>query len=101
MKVYGVFALAAVVLGLLLHISLGGWLAVILCIVLVFSAECLNTALESLVDLVSPGYHDLAKTAKDCAAAAVLVCAIGSLVVAAIVYGAAAAGLIMPGTGQP
>jgi len=45
---------------------------------------------------VSPEYHSLAKTAKDCAAAAVLVCAIGSLVVAALVYGSALVALLMP-----
>jgi diacylglycerol kinase (ATP) len=44
--------------------------------------ELLNTAIESVVDLtVKQSYHDLAKIAKDCAAAAVLVSAIASLLV--------------------
>ena len=42
-------------------------------------AELFNTALEALVDLVSPGDHPLAKRAKDIAAAAVLVAAAAAL----------------------
>ena len=86
MRIHLCFAIAAVVLGFALCIDAASWLAVILCICLVFSLEVLNTALEALVDLVSPEYHELAKRAKDCSAGAVLVCAIGSLVVAAIVF---------------
>lgn len=50
---------------------------------LVLSLELVNTALEAVVDLVSPERHALAKVAKDAAAAAVLVAAGGALLVAA------------------
>ena len=40
---------------------------------LVLICECVNTAIEAVVDLVSPGFHPLAKIAKDCASAAVCV----------------------------
>lgn len=86
MRIHLCFAIAACVLGFLLRIDASSWLAIVICICLVFSLEILNTALEALVDLVSPDYHRLAKRAKDCAAGAVLVCAIGSIVVAAIVF---------------
>jgi diacylglycerol kinase (ATP) len=47
--------------------------------------ELLNTAIESVVDLtVGQSYHDLARIAKDCAAAAVLISAIVALFVGAI-----------------
>lgn len=50
---------------------------------LVLTMELLNTALESVVDLtVKQTYHDLAKTAKDCAAGAVLMAAIAAVLVA-------------------
>ena len=52
-----------------------------------FAAECVNTAIESVVDLVSPDYHELARRAKDCAAGAVLIFALVSVVVAVVVYG--------------
>jgi len=93
-KIHLAVALLALVLGFVLRIPLSSWLAVIICIVVVFCVECLNTALETLVDLVSPGYHELAKVAKDCAAGAVLVSVIGSLVVAGLVFGAAVLQLI-------
>ena len=47
----------------------------------------MNTAIESVVDLVSPEYHELARRAKDCGAGAVLVFAVVALVVAAVVFG--------------
>ena len=54
-----------------------------LTIALVMGMELLNTALESVVDLtVKNSYHELAKIAKDCAAGAVLVSAIASVLVA-------------------
>jgi diacylglycerol kinase (ATP) len=50
---------------------------------LVLAMELLNTAIESVVDLaVKQTYHDLAKIAKDCAAAAVLISALAAILVA-------------------
>ncbi|OKH17752.1 diacylglycerol kinase family protein [[Limnothrix rosea] IAM M-220] len=55
-------------------------------VALVLVLELINTALESVVDLtVQQTYHELAKIAKDCAAAAVLVGAIASLAVAVLI----------------
>lgn len=58
----------------------------VLCIALVMALELVNTAIESVVDLVSPEWNLLAKRAKDCAAGAVYLAAFASIVVAAIVY---------------
>ena len=85
-KVHAVFAALAVVLGFALRIPQPSWLAVILCIVAVFALETLNTAVESIVDLVSPEWNRLAMVATDCAAGSVFLAAVGSLVVAAVVY---------------
>ena len=76
MKIHFAVGAAAVLLGAALGIDAASWLA----------AECLNTAVESVVDLVSPDYAELAKHAKDCAAGAVLVCALGAVAVAAAVF---------------
>lgn len=51
-----------------------------LSILFVLCAELLNTAVEAVVDLISPGYHPLAKIAKDTAAGAVLMAAIGAAI---------------------
>lgn len=56
----------------------------IICLILGFVVlilELFNTAIESVVDLVSPEFHILAKRAKDCAAGAVLLAAILSVCV--------------------
>ncbi|WP_030007515.1 diacylglycerol kinase family protein [Picosynechococcus sp. NKBG042902] len=55
-------------------------------VALVLVLELLNTALESVVDLtVQQSYHELAKIAKDCAAAAVLIGAIASVAIAGLI----------------
>lgn len=50
------------------------WLVLSVLLALVFSFELLNTAIECVVDLVSPEFHELAGRAKDAASAAVGVC---------------------------
>ena len=51
------------------------WMRVVLGVLwfLLVVVEMLNTAVEAVVDLASPGKHDLAKKAKDCGSAAVMV----------------------------
>lgn len=68
MRIDSGFAVAAVVLGFALRIDAPSWLAIVICIGAVMAAETANTAIEAVVDLVSPEYHVLAKHAKDCAA---------------------------------
>ncbi|WP_339912136.1 diacylglycerol kinase family protein [Symmachiella dynata] len=70
-----------------LQISLRDWAVLVLTIALVTSAELFNTSLEAIVDLVSPERHELAKTAKDVAAAAVLVLAIAAVIVGLLILG--------------
>jgi diacylglycerol kinase len=63
------------------------WALVALAIAGVWSAELVNTAIETLTNLVSPGYHPLAGKTKDVAAGAVLLAALGALVVGGLVFG--------------
>lgn len=60
---------------------------IFLTIGMVLGTEFLNTALETLVDLVSPGYHHLAKIVKDVSAGAVLICAISAVFVGICLFG--------------
>jgi diacylglycerol kinase len=69
-------------------LSLTQWWAVLaLTIGFVFVGEMLNTLVETLVDLVTPGYHPLANMVKDVAAGAVLLTAIISVIVGLFVLG--------------
>ncbi|MBL7775606.1 MAG: diacylglycerol kinase family protein [Saprospiraceae bacterium] len=79
-------AVLATALGAWLDISRLEWLALALCTALVLALEAVNTALECLTDLVSPDPHPLAGRAKDLAAAAVLIVALGALVVGGLVF---------------
>ncbi|MCP4360785.1 MAG: diacylglycerol kinase family protein [Chloroflexi bacterium] len=63
------------------------WAILILTFMVVWMAEFINTALEVLVDIAAPDYHPLAKVAKDVAAAAVLVGALGAIVIGLLLLG--------------
>jgi len=78
---------AVVVAGIALRVSRSEWLWLILAISTVWTAEALNTSLEFLTDLASPAVHPLAGKAKDVAAGAVLISAIGAACIAVAVFG--------------
>ena len=80
------FSLLVIGGGLFFQISTIEWLFCISAIALVLSAEAFNTAIEFLTDLVSPDYHPLAGKTKDVAAGAVLLAAIGALVIGLIIF---------------
>ena len=85
-RVHLICAVIAVGLGYWLNISTDEWLWVAVSIGLVLTAEAFNTALELLVDLVSPEYNKKAGHIKDMCAAAVLITAVTSLVIGAIIF---------------
>ncbi|MCR6508531.1 diacylglycerol kinase family protein [Bacteroides sp. KH569_7] len=75
-----------IIAGFLLDITRTDWTIVILCIGVVIAAELFNTAIEKLVDLVSPERHPIAGQVKDIAAGAVLVCAATAAIIGLIVF---------------
>ena len=86
-RIHAVATLLVVAAGVLFGISPVDWALVALAVAGVWAAEALNTAIEFLVDLASPEHHPLAAKAKDVAAGAVLLAAIGSLAVGVLVFG--------------
>jgi diacylglycerol kinase len=86
---FGVHVVAAVLalgLALALRLSVAEVAVLALTIAIVLIVECLNTALETLCDLVSPGYHPLVKRAKDVSAAAVLIAALAAVAVGLLLF---------------
>ena len=81
LRIHAVVAVAVVVAGAVLRLPAAAWAIVFITIALVVTAELLNAAIETVVDLVSPDDHPLAKRAKDIAAAAVLVAVTGAVAV--------------------
>ena len=83
MLAVGALAVAA---GLVLQIDLLSWAIILLCCAVVIMAELFNTAVETIVDLVSPEFHPLAGRAKDIAAAAVWFLSLVVAIVGVLVY---------------
>lgn len=96
-RIHIAIALLMSLMGWLLGLSLAEWAVFGVMVVVVLAAEMTNTMVEALVDLVSPGYHPLAKVSKDVAAGVVLLTAIGAVVVGLLIFGPkllAAVGLV-------
>lgn len=70
-----------------LRVSNVEWAILAICIFGVLSLEAINTSVEAIIDLVSPHYHPLAKIGKDAAAGALVFAVLGSLLVAAAIFG--------------
>ncbi|MBC7913624.1 MAG: diacylglycerol kinase family protein [Pyrinomonadaceae bacterium] len=79
-------AILVLALGWYVDLNLNEWLWIMAAIGLVIAAELFNTALEQLVDLVSPDFNPKAGIVKDLASAAVLVIALLSLVIGLCVF---------------
>ena len=77
---------AVIAAGFLFHITREEWVFVILAIVSVWMAEALNTAFEFLCDVAQPDFHPLVAKAKDVAAGAVLIAALGAVAIGGIVF---------------
>ena len=76
----------AVVLGIILKITPPEWFSLILVIASVLILELINTAIESMVDMISPEIQEKARIAKDVSAGAVLVSSLAAVFVGAILF---------------
>lgn len=85
-KIHTLMAIAVCTAGFYFQISLFEWIASILCITAVITTELLNTAVEIMADHFCPHYHTKVKRIKDCAAGAVLITSIGSVVIGCLIF---------------
>ena len=76
----------AIILGFILKISKGEFLAIIIAMTMVWVAEIFNTAIEKTMDFISKEKHPQIKLVKDLAAAAVLITAMSAVIVGAIIF---------------
>ena len=79
-------AVLVVAMGAYFQISSQEWVMVIFAIGLVMAAEGFNTALENIVDLISPEIHEKAGNAKDLAAGSVLITSIAAAIIGLIIF---------------
>ena len=85
-KIEAAAAIATIVAAIIFNINTTEWLAILLCIGLVISAEMLNASLEQLCNKVEVNYHPTIKIVKDVAAGAVLFAALISVAMASIIF---------------
>ena len=85
--IHGLATIAVFSLALWLQVGRLELAILLLTAMAIWMGEFFNTAVEAVVDLVSPEYHPLAKVAKDVAAAAVLVGAFGAVLIGLLILG--------------
>tara|TARA_B100000497_G_scaffold127563_1_gene169803 strand:+ start:2745 stop:3116 length:372 start_codon:yes stop_codon:yes gene_type:complete len=79
-------AILVVLLGIYFKVNSYEWCILILCISMVFSAEMINTSIESLCDFYSTEKNQQIKKVKDIAAGAVFITALSAVVAGLIIF---------------
>jgi diacylglycerol kinase (ATP) len=84
--IHALAALAAIIISFLVGVSTAEAIAIVFAIALVWITEMLNTAIEKIMDHLSPAEHPDVKIIKDVSAAAVLTAAVAAVIVALIIF---------------
>jgi diacylglycerol kinase (ATP) len=87
LRIHLIVSLLVIAAGFAFRVSVVEWCVLLLCMGLVISLELINTAIEKLVDMVSPEWKEQAGQIKDIAASAVLWSAIISALIGLIIFG--------------
>ena len=85
-RIHFIIAVLEAILAYFLGFSRVEWIVLAFTIAFVLILELINTTLEEIVDMVSPGTRPKAKVAKDVSAAAVLISALLAVVVGAFLF---------------
>ena len=86
LKIQMIFAILAIIFGVLFKISTIEWALLVFAIMFVLFAEMMNTAIESVVDLCTEEFNEKAKIAKDVAAGAVLMSSLNSIIIGVLIF---------------
>lgn len=86
-RVHLVLSAIALALSAYFQITRTEWAIIIFTIVLGLTAEFMNTAIESMTDLITHEWRAEAKIAKDVAAGMMLTTAIGAVIIAIVIFG--------------
>lgn len=86
MKIHVIIMLLVILAGIIFKINIFEWIICIICFMAVIGGELINTSIETTVDIAMPERNEKAKLAKDVAAGAVLVLAIGSAIIGLVIF---------------
>jgi diacylglycerol kinase (ATP) len=87
LRIHFLAAAGVIIAGLLFQLSTVEWAILVVTIMIVLSAELFNSAIEAAVDRMGSETHPLSRIAKDMAAGAVLISAIGAVIVGLLIFG--------------
>ncbi len=85
-KVHLLATVAVLIAAFWLRVSFRDWCLLLIAVALVWITETINTAIEKLVDLVSPGHNEKAGAVKDISAGAVLIASAISMTIGLLVF---------------
>jgi diacylglycerol kinase (ATP) len=85
-RIHIIAATLSLVAAFFLNFAAYEWLILVFAILLVIILELVNTAIETVVDMVSPRYSLKAKVVKDVSAAAVMIAAFMAILVGIILF---------------
>lgn len=87
MKIIFSVAILTILAAIFLKVNSSDWCILLICIGLVMALEMMNSAIEGIVDLISPDYNEKAGRIKDMAAGAVLIASVISFIIGVIILG--------------
>lgn len=85
-RIHLAVAVIVMIAGLALGLTGGELAAIFFAVIIVFLAEVLNTAIEKTLDLIEPQFNDKVAIIKDMAAGAVLVAAVGAVIIGVVIF---------------
>lgn len=86
LRIHCSIALVVTLAGLIFRLTSVEWIIIVFTFLWVIVSEMINTAIESIVDLITHTHNHEAKIAKDVAAGMVLVGALGSIIIGLIIF---------------
>ncbi len=86
MKIHIAVMVLVIICGFIFKLSISEWITCAISFGIVIGSELFNTAIETIVDMISPEYNEKAKLAKDLSAGAVLVFAIASAIAGLLIF---------------
>ncbi len=81
-----IIAILVIIAGFLFEIESYEWVSILLCIALVLGLEGINTAIETFLNKVHPGFDNEIGKAKDVAAGAVLIASIVAAIIGFVIF---------------
>lgn len=85
-RIQFIIAIAVIVTAIYFNLSIIEFSIIILTILVVLSLELVNSQIEKFLDIIQPEHHPRVKIIKDFTAGAVLISAVGSIIIGIMIF---------------